>query len=200
MASGGVADRHIGRTTLTSQARSSAIRSSQTVTSPVGASVNAGADERSVNETPGAGGSPFGTARLSELLFVEWGRPILRYMPKYRAEDASGMDLVFRALGDPSRRAMLERLARGPASVTELARPFDMALPTVVQHLRALENSRIVTSGKVGRVRSYQLNPGALAPAMGWMSGIRLPAEKRLDRLEVYLAEGSDSSPADPST
>jgi DNA-binding transcriptional ArsR family regulator len=110
------------------------------------------------------------------------------------------MDLVFRALGDPSRRAMLERLARGPASVTELARPFDMALPSVVQHLSALENSRIVTSGKVGRVRTYQLNPGALTSAMGWMSGIRLPAEKRLDRLEVYLAEGSDSSPVDPST
>ena len=63
------------------------------------------------------------------------------------------MDLVFRALGEPSRRAMLERLAGGPASVTELARPFDIALPSVVQHLRALENSRIVTSGKVGRVR-----------------------------------------------
>ena len=81
-------------------------------------------------------------------------------MPKYRAEEASGLDLAFRALGDPSRRAMLERLARGPASVTELARPFDMALPSVVQHLRVLEDARIVTSSKVGRVRTYQLIPG----------------------------------------
>ena len=107
------------------------------------------------------------------------------------------MDLIFRALGDPSRRAILERLARGPASVTELARPFEMALPSVVQHLRALEDSQIVTSGKVGRVRTYQLIPDALTQAMTWMSGIRLPAEQKLDRLEVYLARQSGRPPSD---
>src|SRR6476660_145931 len=106
-------------------------------------------------------------------------------MPKYRAEDASSADLTFRALGDPSRRAMLERLSRGPASVTELARPFDMALPSVVQHLRVLEDARIVAASKFGRVRSYQLIPNALTPAGTWLSGIRLPAEKKLDRLDA---------------
>ena len=76
---------------------------------------------------------------------------------------------MFHALGDSSRRAMVERLSRGPASVSELARPFEMALPTVVQHLGVLEQAGIITSTKVGRVRTYQLVPGALAPAADWM-------------------------------
>src|SRR6478609_5323820 len=118
-------------------------------------------------------------------------------MPKYRETEAPALDLTFRALGDPSRRAMLERLARGPASVTELARPFDMALPSVVQHLRVLEDAQIVVSRKVGRVRSYQLIPDALTPAGTWLSGIRLPAERKLDRLDAYLARRGDSHPAD---
>jgi DNA-binding transcriptional ArsR family regulator len=117
-------------------------------------------------------------------------------MPKYRAEDASSADLTFRALGDPSRRAMLERLARGPASVTELAQPFGMALPSVLQHLRVLEEAQIVSSSKLGRVRSYQLIPGALTAAMTWMSRIRLPAETKLDRLDAYLTRG-DGPPVD---
>ena len=71
---------------------------------------------------------------------------------------------MFHALGDSSRRAMVERLARGPASVSELARPFEMALPTVVQHLGVLETAGIVTSTKVGRVRTYQLVPGGTDP------------------------------------
>jgi DNA-binding transcriptional ArsR family regulator len=121
----------------------------------------------------------------------------LRYMPKYRRQETPGLDLTFRALGDPSRRAMLVRLARGPASVTELAQPFDMALPSVVQHLRVLEDAQIVASSKVGRVRSYQLVPDALTPAGTWLSGIRLPAEKKLDRLDAYLARDSDSRPAE---
>src|SRR5215475_9245501 len=83
---------------------------------------------------------------------------ILRYMPKYRRD----LDQVFRALGDGSRRAMVERLARGPASVSELARPFDFSMPTVVQHLGVLEAAGIVTSTKVGRVRTYQLATDAL--------------------------------------
>jgi DNA-binding transcriptional ArsR family regulator len=94
---------------------------------------------------------------------------------------------MFRALADPSRRAMVERLARGPASVTELARPFDVALPTVVQHLGVLEGAGVVTSTKVGRVRTYQLAPEALTPAADWIGRQRLPAERRLDRLGTFL-------------
>jgi DNA-binding transcriptional ArsR family regulator len=83
---------------------------------------------------------------------------------------------------------MVERLSRGPASVSDLARPFEMALPSVVQHLGVLESAGIVTSTKVGRVRTYQLAVGALAPALDWMSKQRLPAEHRLDRLGTSLS------------
>jgi DNA-binding transcriptional ArsR family regulator len=103
-------------------------------------------------------------------------------VPKY-----SDLDRIFHALGDSSRRAMVERLSRGPASVSELARPFEMALPTVVQHLGVLEAAGIVTSAKVGRVRTYQLAPGALTPAADWIGAQRLPAERRLDRLGTFL-------------
>ena len=94
---------------------------------------------------------------------------------------------MFYALSDATRRAMLERLVRGPASVTELARPFDMALPSLVQHLGVLEDAGIVTSTKVGRVRTYQLAPEALTPAAQWIGRQRLPAERRLDRLGQLL-------------
>jgi DNA-binding transcriptional ArsR family regulator len=107
-------------------------------------------------------------------------------MPKYLA-----LDRVFHALADSSRRAMVERLSRGPASVSELAKPFEMALPTVVQHLGVLEAAGIVTSAKVGRVRTYQLVPGALEPAADWIGRQRLPAERRLDRLGAFLTRPS---------
>jgi DNA-binding transcriptional ArsR family regulator len=107
----------------------------------------------------------------------------LRYVPKYQ-----DFDRVFHALGDGSRRAMVERLSRGPASVSELARPFEMALPTIVQHLGVLEKAGIVTSAKAGRIRTYQLVPGGLAPAGEWISRQRLPAERRLDRLGAVLS------------
>ena len=94
---------------------------------------------------------------------------------------------MFHALADASRRAMVERLAAGPASVTELARPFQVALPTVVQHLGVLEAAGVVTSTKVGRVRTYQLAPEALTPAADWIGRQRLPAERRLDRLGTFL-------------
>jgi DNA-binding transcriptional ArsR family regulator len=109
---------------------------------------------------------------------------ILRYMTKYQE-----LDRVFHALGDSSRRAMIERLSRGPASVSELAKPFDMALPTVVQHLGVLEKAGIVTSAKAGRVRTCQLVPGALEPATDWIGRQRLPAERRLDRLGDFLSQ-----------
>ena len=82
---------------------------------------------------------------------------------------------------------MVERLSRGPASVSELAKPFPVALPTVVQHLGVLETAGIVTSAKAGRVRTYQLVPGALDPAGDWIGRQRLPAEGRLDRLGTFL-------------
>jgi len=107
----------------------------------------------------------------------------LRYVPKYQGR----LDRIFHALGDTSRRAMVERLSRGPASVSDLARPFEIALPSVVQHLGVLESAGIVTSTKVGRVRTYQLAVEALTPAMDWMSQQRLPAERRLDRLGTFL-------------
>ena len=101
---------------------------------------------------------------------------------------------MFHALGDGSRRAMVERLSRGPASVSELARPFEMALPTVVQHLGVLEKAGIVSSAKAGRVRTYQLVPGALAPAAEWIGRQRLPAERRLDRLGAFLDQSTTTS------
>jgi DNA-binding transcriptional ArsR family regulator len=110
-------------------------------------------------------------------------------VPKY-----SDLDRMFHALGDSSRRAMVERLARGPASVSELARPFEMALPTVVQHLGVLAAAGIVSSEKIGRVRTYQLVPGALAPLGDWISRQRLPAERRLDDLGIFLSRPSPTT------
>jgi DNA-binding transcriptional ArsR family regulator len=110
-------------------------------------------------------------------------------VPKYLE-----LDRMFRALGDSSRRDMVERLSRGPASVSELAQPFEMALPTVVQHLGVLEAAGIVTSAKVGRVRTYQLVPGALAPAADWIGKQQLPAERRLDRLGTFLSHPTAST------
>ncbi len=94
---------------------------------------------------------------------------------------------MFQALADRSRRTMVERLVRSPASVSELARPFEMSLPAVLQHLAVLESAGIVTSEKVGRVRTYQLAADALTVAATWIGEQRLPAERRLDRLGSFL-------------
>jgi DNA-binding transcriptional ArsR family regulator len=94
---------------------------------------------------------------------------------------------MFHALADGSRRAMVERLVRSPASVSELAHPFDMSLPAVVQHLKVLEDAGIVVSEKVGRVRTCQLAPDALTDCGSWIGQQRLPAERRLDRLGDFL-------------
>jgi len=82
---------------------------------------------------------------------------------------SSGLDLVFAALSDPSRRAMVERLGRGSASVSELAGPLDMSLPAVVQHLQVLTESGVILTRKVGRVRRCRLRPGSLRSARGWI-------------------------------
>jgi len=100
----------------------------------------------------------------------------------------NNLDGVFHALSDASRRAMVERLVRGPASVSQLAEPFAMSLPAVVQHLAVLEHAGIVTSHKSGRVRTVQLAPGGLGSATAWIGSQRLPAERRLDRLTQHLA------------
>lgn len=97
------------------------------------------------------------------------------------------LDLVFHALADPSRRGMVERLSRGPASVSELAKPFAMSLPAVVQHLQVLEASGLVRSEKVGRVRTCQIVPEALSMAEQWINDRRTLWERRLDRLGDYL-------------
>ena len=99
------------------------------------------------------------------------------------------LDRVFHALADPSRRAIVERLTRGPASVSELAKPLPMALPSVVQHLRVLEDSGLVRSEKAGRVRTCRIEPAPLSTAESWIAEQRALWEGRLDRLEAYLNE-----------
>lgn len=99
------------------------------------------------------------------------------------------VDYVFRALSDPTRRHVLERLSRSPASVSELAEPFDMALPSFVEHLRVLEGSGLVRSRKTGRVRMYQLAPAQLKLAEDWLVRQRALWERRLDQLDTYLIE-----------
>jgi DNA-binding transcriptional ArsR family regulator len=102
------------------------------------------------------------------------------------------LDRVFHALADPSRRGMVERLCRGPASVSELARPLPMSLAAVVQHLQVLEASGLVRTEKVGRVRTCRIEPTALRTAEDWISERRIGWERRLDRLGDYLAEQPD--------
>ena len=102
---------------------------------------------------------------------------------------ASQLDRVFRALGDPTRRAVLNRLSAGPAPVSELARPFDIALPSFTQHLGVLEQCGLVRSRKVGRVRTYRLVPQPLKAAELWMVQQRALWERRLDQLDDYLLE-----------
>jgi DNA-binding transcriptional ArsR family regulator len=96
---------------------------------------------------------------------------------------------VFQALADPSRRAMVERLCDGPASVSELGRPFDMTLAAVVQHVQVLEASGLVKSEKVGRTRTVQIESTTLRTAEQWISERRTSWERRLDRLGDFLAE-----------
>jgi DNA-binding transcriptional ArsR family regulator len=107
------------------------------------------------------------------------------------------LDRVFHALADPGRRLMLERLGRGPASVSELARPLSMSLAAVVQHVQILETSGLVRTQKVGRTRTCSLNPVTLRSAEQWMSERRGLIERRLDRLGEYLAETADPAAPD---
>ena len=101
--------------------------------------------------------------------------------------ESARLDLAFQALADPTRRGMLARLSRGPASVSELARPYRISLPAVLQHLQQLEASGLVRSEKQGRVRTCRLEPKALGTAEKWIAEQRELWEGRLDRLEDYL-------------
>jgi DNA-binding transcriptional ArsR family regulator len=102
--------------------------------------------------------------------------------------DTGVLDRVFQALADPSRRSMVERLGRGPASVSELAKPLGMSLPAVVQHLHILEASGLVSSRKVGRVRTCRIEADQLTLANRWIEQRRSAWERQLDQLGDYLA------------
>ena len=105
------------------------------------------------------------------------------------------LDLTFQALADPTRRAMVERLAKGPCSVSELAQPFAMSLPAVYQHLQMLEASGLVASEKVGRVRTCRMEPAAMSLAETWINQRRTDWEARLDRLGEHLRRHPDGEP-----
>jgi DNA-binding transcriptional ArsR family regulator len=109
--------------------------------------------------------------------------------------DTAQLDLMFQALADPTRRIMVDRLSRGPASVSELAKPFDMSLAAIVQHLQLLEASGLVRTEKVGRVRTARIEPQAFRTAEQWIAERRRGWERRLDRLGDYLAQ----QPQDPN-
>lgn len=106
--------------------------------------------------------------------------------------DQPDLDNVFRALADPGRRVMVERLIRGPATVTELAEPLDMSLTAVLQHVQVLEASGLVRSRKAGRTRTCRIDPAVLRSAEAWISQRRAMVEQRLDRLDEYLARTAD--------
>jgi DNA-binding transcriptional ArsR family regulator len=101
--------------------------------------------------------------------------------------ESARLDLAFQALADPTRRGMLARLSRGPASVSELAKPLTMSLPAVLQHLQLLEASGLVRSEKTGRVRTCSIEPRALSTAERWIGEQRAVWEGRIDRLESFL-------------
>jgi DNA-binding transcriptional ArsR family regulator len=107
----------------------------------------------------------------------------------------SRIDSVFRALADPTRRLVVERLCRGAESASGLAAPFDMALPSFVEHLHVLEGCGLVRSSKTGRVRTYQIVPRRLRQAEDWLSRQRSIWEQRLDQLDAYLMTLKEKRP-----
>jgi DNA-binding transcriptional ArsR family regulator len=111
---------------------------------------------------------------------------ILKYMLNYQ------LDKTFAALADPARRAMVERLVRGPATVSELARPLPMSLPAAMLHLKVLADSGLVTSEKVGRVRTCRIEPKMLSQAEHWVAERRALWERHLDRLGQFLGSNPE--------
>jgi DNA-binding transcriptional ArsR family regulator len=108
---------------------------------------------------------------------------------------SAATDEVFQALSNPTRRRVLERLSVGPATVSELAAPFDMQLPSFVQHLSVLEQSRLVRSRKRGRVRTYELAPERFKVVEDWLTARRQAWEARLDRLDQYVKQLKEKEP-----
>ena len=106
-------------------------------------------------------------------------------MAKYQPS----IDRVFNAISDPTRMAVLVRLSKSEASAGELAKPFDMALPSFMQHMAVLEETALVSSRKKGRVRMYKLQPETLKKAETWLEKCRMNWEQRLDRLDSYLSK-----------
>lgn len=105
------------------------------------------------------------------------------------------LDQLFQALADPTRRAVVERLTTGPATVSELSKPFRMALPSFTQHLGVLEQCGLVRSHKQGRSRTYQLVPESLQTAEHWMAQQRRQWERRLDQLDSFLTNQQEQQP-----
>ncbi len=108
---------------------------------------------------------------------------ILRHVIKHQVS----LDRILHALSDPTRRAIVERLVAAPASVTQLAEPFSMSLPAVLQHVRVLEEAGVVRTEKAGRIRSCWVEPATLRAAEAWMTAQRTAWECRLDRLDTEL-------------
>jgi len=111
--------------------------------------------------------------------------------------ESQPLDKAFHALADPGRRAMIERLSIGPASVSELAKPLPMTLSAVVQHLKVLEEAGLVKSDKVGRVRTCTLQTAAMAQAERWITERKRFWEQQYDQLEAYLAQASSHGEAE---
>src|SRR5262245_11952455 len=113
--------------------------------------------------------------------------PAVRYIVRQMPNQSAQLDRVFRALSDPTRRAIVSRLIRGPASVSELAEPFSMAMPSLLQHLQVLESSQLIRTEKIGRVRTCAMQASALDAAETWLARQRALWEGRLDRMEAYV-------------
>jgi DNA-binding transcriptional ArsR family regulator len=110
-----------------------------------------------------------------------------RCIVRLMANQIAQLDRVFQALADPTRRAVLERLGQGPAAVSVLAKPFRMALPSFLQHLRVLEDCGLVRSKKAGRVRTFRVVPQPMEAAEGWLTQQRSLRERRLDQFDAYV-------------
>jgi DNA-binding transcriptional ArsR family regulator len=109
-------------------------------------------------------------------------------------QSPQALDRMFHALADTTRRRMVERLGRGPASVSELAKPLSMALPSVMKHLSVLESGGVVVSEKMGRARTYRLVPEAFGAIEEWVAARKAKWNRQFDELERYLAETQDES------
>jgi DNA-binding transcriptional ArsR family regulator len=105
-------------------------------------------------------------------------------------KQSAALDLMYTALADPTRRAVIARLAKGPASVSDLAKPLKMSLPAIIPHLRLLEQSGFVVTEKIGRVRTCRIEPKRLDTAQAWLAKQRAQWEARFDSLDAFLLKG----------